>query len=295
MKTFNQVKIYSLTIEDLQVVITKDSTFKTLSSNQVSPQIEKLKTIHFHLDYEIFFINKGDLVVHLTDDVKTFNNSIVLLPPHLLHYSEASDNNYRLQIKIEKKHNSKNSLLFDKISQLFDKTQINTADLTPSIIFLLEELNRGFENNYVAVEEREKSILTLLFLEMLNSYGLKQQTSSSVSPSNYLLTIDNIINNELDEKIDLQFVADKLHLSTKQTARIIKKHFNCSLSELILQKKLSIACMLLTNTDLKISEIINIINIETNNYFFRIFKKTFGMSPLQYRKTHQLSPENNND
>lgn len=293
MQNFNQTKIYSLDIEDLQVIITKDSTFRTLSTNQPSPQIEKLKTIHFHLDYEIFFINKGALIVHLQDEVKTFHNSIVLLPPLLLHYSEASDNNYRLQIKIEKKRNVKTSFLFDKISAFFDKTQINTADFTPTTVFLLEELNKCFENDYLAEDEREKAILTLLFLEMLNSYGLKQQKDNSLTPSNYLLIINDIINNELDEKVDLQYVADKLHLSTKQTARIIKKHYNCSLSELVLQKKLSVACMLLTNTELKISEIIKVINIETNNYFFKLFKKTFGVSPLQYRKTHQLSTQKN--
>ena len=128
---------------------------------------------------------------------------------------------------------------------------------------------------------------------MLNQYGLKEPNEVIKPPSNYLLIIEDIINNELDKKIDLQFVADRLFLSTKQTARIIKKHFNCSLSQLVLQKKLSIACMLLTNTELKISEIINIINVETSNYFFRVFKKAYSVSPLQYRKMHHPLPNNN--
>lgn len=284
MTTINKTKIHSIKIADALITITTDTTFKTLCSTQT--QIEKLKSIHFHLDSEIFFINKGKLVVHTENEAHSFSDSLVLIPPFFLHYSEPNENNYRLQISINKNTHIKNSILFDKISAFFNSDKIIVSKLTPSMLFLLEELDRTFEDDLFAKNEREESILTLLFFHILDSFGLamKEENDSNDDIDAYILQINNIICNELDEKINLQFVADRLHLSTKQTTRIIKKYYSCSLSDLLIQRKLSIACMLLTNTNLKISKIIKLINIETANYFFRLFKKAFGITPLQYRK-----------
>ena len=69
-----------------------------------------------------------------------------------------------------------------------------------------------------------------------------------------------------------------------KVSRIIKKHYNCTITELINKRKLAIAVKLLTETNLSIAKIIDTVGYPTPNYFFKIFKKHYGVSPLSYRK-----------
>ncbi len=54
---------------------------------------------------------------------------------------------------------------------------------------------------------------------------------------------------------------------------IWKCQYSCSLAELLLK-----------NTELKISEISLQSCLGSENYFYQVFKKKYGMSPLKYRK-----------
>lgn len=129
-----------------------------------------------------------------------------------------------------------------------------------------------------------------MLIELANSFNIKIKKDTPIeTEQKYVPIINHIIHNEFDKKIDLTYIANKLYLSKKQVSRIIKKNFNCSLSDLITQKKLSVACLLLTETDLPISKIISSINFETPNYFYTLFKQNYNLSPLQYRKKNKLT------
>ena len=48
----------------------------------------------------------------------------------------------------------------------------------------------------------------------------------------------------------------------------------------------STASTLIKNTAIPISEIAKQTNLGSENYFYTLFKKRYGISPLQYRKTY---------
>ena len=73
-------------------------------------------------------------------------------------------------------------------------------------------------------------------------------------------------------------------MSTRQVSRIIAKEYGCTLSQLVNDKKLDSAKMMLKNTDMTVGEIASAVNIGGENYFYTIFKKRYGISPLRYRK-----------
>ena len=58
-------------------------------------------------------------------------------------------------------------------------------------------------------------------------------------------------------------------------------------SQLLAQKRVGAAEMLLKNSNLKVSEIAERVSPGAEHYFFASFKKITGMSPLQYRKIYQ--------
>lgn len=60
-----------------------------------------------------------------------------------------------------------------------------------------------------------------------------------------------------------------------------------SLSEYIIQKRLSIAKQLLETTELSIVEVSQRTGFSYSSYFVRIFKKKVGVTPQQYRQEHR--------
>lgn len=136
-------------------------------------------------------------------------------------------------------------------------------------------------NNAVALSDALKfaaptdiyKIQPLFSLVFLNIADLEVQKTGGEHKRDFenyqsnVSAIDRIISLEYKNDINLGYLADKLHLSERQTARIIKKNYNQAFSVLLLNRRLTVAAMLLSSSKLKISEIIEKTGFQTNNYF----------------------------
>lgn len=80
----------------------------------------------------------------------------------------------------------------------------------------------------------------------------------------------------------LQYIADKLNISSKQVSKI----FNCqqarSVSDCINDVRLEKAADWLLNSSLNIKEILQKIGVENESYFYKLFKKKYGVTPKEY-------------
>lgn len=88
-------------------------------------------------------------------------------------------------------------------------------------------------------------------------------------------------------KIDYDALAYNLCLSRAQLNRKIKAITGYTTTELILQIRISLAKELLDTTNLTILEIALKCGMDNNSYFCTLFKKTTGMTPLQYKNRKQ--------
>ena len=171
---------------------------------------------------------------------------------------------------------------------VFDKNNITQLPISPHIVFYLSQLDSLLQSNTYAKTLRITSVLSLLFFEIFGFYNFNITEKNTLNNSkNYIPLIDTIITQQLSEHISLSYIAKKLFLCEKQVSRIIKQEYGTTFPTLIKQKKLSVAAMLLTKTDMTIQEIADILAFNTENYFFSIFKKEYGCSPLKYRKLHK--------
>ena len=55
----------------------------------------------------------------------------------------------------------------------------------------------------------------------------------------------------------------------------------------IKELRLNKACDYLVNSGKSIADISKEVGYEDSQYFFRVFKKTTGLTPLEYRKAHR--------
>ena len=76
-------------------------------------------------------------------------------------------------------------------------------------------------------------------------------------------------------------------LDGKQGQFLLTSDPGANFQDLLQQRRFQAAVKLLEETDLSIEDISLDVGYENQSYFFRQFKKRFGMTPRSYRITHQ--------
>lgn len=127
----------------------------------------------------------------------------------------------------------------------------------------------------------------LLFLNLL-----EHTETITVSRRSYEQEVMFTLLRYIDENYQnatLSAFARKQRENEYTLSRMIKKNTGSTFKELLQKKKLERACELLKNTDIPVADISVMIGYDNTSFFHRLFRKTFGMSPRQYRMTEKKS------
>ncbi len=271
----------SLTIETehyrLQVLRVDDTPRRHPAPSDIS-DYSKMKSIHTHFTYEVFFVNEGNLKLITEFSTKDYSKSVIIVPPKLKHISvPLSGESFCLLFSFDK--NSKDVSDVEKLT----KDGIIELPITEEIAFYIEKFAEKTENNS---ETEAYHLASLLFGNIFKELKPEKNIidKNQKSKTNNIGNIEIFINRNINKKITLKDVAQSIFLSEKQISRIIEKEYGCTFSELLTEKRLSIAQVLLKNTDMKVSDIAAQTFYGTEAYFYTVFKNKYGVSPLQYRK-----------
>ena len=79
--------------------------------------------------------------------------------------------------------------------------------------------------------------------------------------------------------------ASILGLSPTYLSRWTNTAFGCGFKELLMNERFSVTCDLLRSTDKPIGDIIILVGYENSSYFHKEFKKRYGMTPKEYRRS----------
>ncbi len=121
--------------------------------------------------------------------------------------------------------------------------------------------------------------MTLLFLHLL---GCTDKLQRGFGEDSVLKILNYIENNYADG--DFKSACASLHRDISSMSREIKAHTGKTYTELVQEKRMSQAAFLLQSTQRGIADISESVGYENISYFHRLFKKTYGVSPAQYRK-----------
>lgn len=91
----------------------------------------------------------------------------------------------------------------------------------------------------------------------------------------------------IENKIKLQQVQKYVGYSATYFNTLFKRQTGYSPLQYFNRLKMEHACKLLSNTNLRINQICYKLGIEDSLYFSRLFSKSIGMSPSEYRKSSQ--------
>lgn len=86
------------------------------------------------------------------------------------------------------------------------------------------------------------------------------------------------------EPVTVNSVADHIHRSRSYTSQIFRQELGITIGAFITRCKLEDAKSLLRHSQKSLSEISNYLCFSSQSYFQNVFKKKYGITPLQYRK-----------
>ncbi len=97
----------------------------------------------------------------------------------------------------------------------------------------------------------------------------------------------NYIRSHTNEPISIDDVARQAHRSSSHMMRRFKEELGFQIGAFITRCKLEEAKSLLTYSEKSLAEISNYLCFSSQSYFQNVFKKQYGITPMQYRKNTQ--------
>lgn len=208
-------------------------------------------------------IDKNHIIINMLLTPKFFDGVFM----HLL-----SDDNYISNFIV-------NTLYAMKSSQNFIKYHVKEGT---TLHIILEKLLIEYFSESTRSKAAINGYLLILFVEL--SRALTESNEDLINESQKAIK-EEVLNylRENFKKINLKSMAEYFHFHPSYLSNLIKKEFGKNLKDLLMEVRMAEACKLLENTNMTIETIINEIGYTNNSYFYKVFKKHFGCTPIDYR------------
>lgn len=175
------------------------------------------------------------------------------------------------------------NLPLDKIKNNFFELLVTAKNTTTDIIpdFTSETFDNVFsvlskENDILRIKDYAEKIIFEC------CYSISDATTQKNNPS--IQKVCDYVDEHLSEDISLEQMADYINVSSFYLSKLFKEEKGITFINFISEKRLEKARQLLEETELSIKEITAEVGYNDQNYFSRIFKNKYGVSPKEYRK-----------
>ncbi|MDF2657120.1 MAG: AraC family transcriptional regulator [Bacillota bacterium] len=259
--------------------------------------------IHYHLDVDFIYVLKGEIhlknVCHhyLLKEGDVFTNS-----GHEIHGLTATDEEN--VVAIIQVSNRFFTQYFPSLMKACFMTYINNQnrikmDILQKMLLhiLLDYSKRSFNYKSNCIDQMIEVIKYLN--EHYNLFAFEDQVVVNFRNDNPVIVerISRIINyvyaNHAN-KITLEDLAEREHLSTYYISHLIRDYIGINFQEFLCFARVEMSEILLLETDRKISAIARDVGFSTTAYYDKFFSKWFGHTPLEHRHLympHILSDE----
>ena len=118
---------------------------------------------------------------------------------------------------------------------------------------------------------------------MIQKYCLLVKEHSLKKYSNLVGRVITLIAYDLAADLSLKSIADNLNVNASYLSAAFKKECGETLTDYVRRKRMENAAYILTHTDKQIQTVAAECGIMDLNYFIKLFKRIYGMTPTQYR------------
>lgn len=262
---------------------------------------QKAEGVYLEFDFPILAsMISGKKIMHL-EDLKHFDflpGESVVLPSNkkmIIDFPEATLNNPTqcLALGIDNQKIEETVNMYQNLTEILGDEQIplqlnsQTCHLAndPNIEFLIQRLM----NTFIQTNKAKDALLDIMIKELIvrllqtkAKLTLIKETSS-LFDNNRMAFIVKYIREHFKENISVDCLAKKACMSTSNFYKKFKNTFGETPIDYLNTERIKFAKKLIRNSNKKIVEIAELAGFNSSSYFNRIFKKTEGITPNQYR------------
>ncbi len=147
-----------------------------------------------------------------------------------------------------------------------------------TILKATDFLNNNSHSELVTLEYLFK------FISYFDIYKITPEPQKEQSEQKYVAEIKKYIQSNYLKPIKISSIADKLNINRSHLYRIFKKEVGMGVEDYIINIRITHAKYLLTDTLLNVTQISGLVGYKNYTTFFKMFKNTTGLTPLEYRK-----------
>lgn len=246
---------------------------------------------HFHDDYEIYFLVKGNRKYFLANKICDLSpGDILLINHHEPHQATlASDQPYeryllhvscKMMNTLCKEYKELNGFIdtrfFRVDAETFDEI-LNTLELMRKEFHLKDSISQATIKNLVA-----RVLLLLCRAERAPNHEVPLTEKNDIRLQN---SINYIVENFADP-ITLEQCARIAYMSPSHFSRLFHRLTSMSFKEYLNKLRVQKACELLKQNNCSITDLAMNVGFNSSSYFSQVFKELTGTSPLTYRKQY---------
>jgi len=152
----------------------------------------------------------------------------------------------------------------------------------------IKALNLQDNNHFFQTELLSNYLISFIYeIANFSKWQIKEHNILSHRKEDIAINFINLVSMHFREHKDVQFYAEKMHITRKHLTRTIKEVLHKVPKKIIEDKTIAEAKVLLLKNDLNINQVYLELNFADHAMFSKFFKKSTGLSPSNYRTEKQ--------
>ena len=237
---------------------------------------------HTHEHMELFYILGGTGLFLIEGQEHPVNvNDIIIINPDIPH-AEANIHSQSLEyivLGIEGiqlavgKHSNGHFCILDH----YESTEISSC--LWNILREMEQKNTGYQDVCQACME-------MLVIRLMRITDLAVPAEPQLTAGNQpCAAVKRYIDLHFKEPLSLEQLADKAHMNKYYLAHTFKEEYGVSPINYMITRRIVESKYLLAETDLTLTRIAQLLGFSSPSYFSQAFRKSQGISPIDYRNS----------
>lgn len=141
----------------------------------------------------------------------------------------------------------------------------------------------GWDPLYIQQVVQSAAKLRSWSLDMLNKLQAISSEQETTSKSHIIKQVQEMVTTDCGHDLSVKTIADRVYLHPVYLSKIYKSETGEGLGDYIIRKRMERAVYLLKHTNKKIYEITAELGYQNPQYFSKMFRKHYGMTPNEYR------------
>ncbi len=236
---------------------------------------------HTHNHTELFYIVGGKGQFLIEDQVFPVDmNNLVIINPNISH-TEDSLNAQPLEyivlgidgVELVTTENSNGQFC---ILDHFESADISSC--LRNILREMEQKNTGYEDICQAYME-------ILIIRLMRSTALAVPAEpQAVSANRQCASVRRYIDLHFKEALTLEQLAEEAHMNKYYLSHAFKREYGVSPINYMISRRIEESKYLLTETDLSMSQIAQLLGFSSLSYFSQVFRRTQSVTPMEFRQ-----------